>query len=89
MSLTHDHPFSSILSGHSTRFIYELIHCGNLDWVYGGEYGELCALIAIVVKGWLAVGLRPHFVFDGEDVLDLSRFACTNGLELGQVPSLP
>ena len=59
--------------GRSLRFIYELIHCGNLDWVYGGEYGELYKLIAVVVKAWLAVGLKPHFVFDGEQTLD---FCC-------------
>ena len=34
--------------------------------MYGGEYGELYRLITVVVKGWLAVGLRPHFVFDGK-----------------------
>jgi len=32
-----------------------------------------------VVKGWLAVGLRPHFVFDGKDVLDLRRFTSADG----------
>lgn len=72
-SLTHNRSFSPALSYRSLRFIYELIHCGNLDWVYGGEYGELYRLIAVVVKGWLAVGLRPHFVFDGERVLHPRR----------------
>jgi hypothetical protein len=56
--------------------------------VYGGEYGELCALITVVVKAWLAVGLRPHFVFDGEDVLDLRRVTWTKNVAIGQVPSL-
>jgi hypothetical protein len=59
-----------ILLGRFLRFIYELIHCGNLDWVYGGEYDELYKVITVVVKAWLAVGLRPHFVFDGEHVSD-------------------
>lgn len=58
-----ENPTSLVVDAWS--FIYELIHCGNLEWVYGGEYGELYRLIAFVVKGWLAVGLRPHFVFDG------------------------
>ncbi|KAF9652070.1 hypothetical protein BDM02DRAFT_3266708 [Thelephora ganbajun] len=58
-----ENPTNLVVDGWS--FIYELIHCGNLDWVYGGEYDDLYRLIAVVVKGWLAVGLRPHFVFDG------------------------
>ena len=70
-SLTYDRSFSSIFSYCSDRFIYELVHCGNLEWVYGGEYGELYRLITAVVKGWLAVGLRPHFVFDGKHVLEI------------------
>ena len=69
-SLTLDHSFSLVFSCHSLRFIYELVQCGNLDWVYGGEYGELYRLTTVVVKGWLAVGLKPHFVFDGERALD-------------------
>jgi len=76
--LTDDRPLSSGLLCHSARFIYELIHCGNLDWVYGGEYGRLCALITVVVKGWLAVGLRPHFVFDGKHTFDLRRPTCAD-----------
>ena len=88
-SLTHDRSLSSIFSCCSDRFIYELIHCGNLEWVYGGEYGELYRLITVVVKGWLAVGLRPHFVFDGKRVLDSRHLTWANIGALGQVPSLP
>ena len=77
--LTDDRSFSSALSCHPVRFIYELIHCGNLDWVYGGEYGQLSMLITVVVKGWLAVGLRPHFVFDGTHALDLRFLTRTDG----------
>lgn len=50
------------------RFIYKLVIDADLPWVYGGEYGEIAALVLKVVKAWLAVGLVPVFVFDGEDL---------------------
>lgn len=50
------------------RFIYKLVIDADLPWVYGGEYGEIAALVLKVVKAWLAVGLVPVFVFDGEDI---------------------
>ncbi|KAH9942229.1 uncharacterized protein BXZ73DRAFT_87896 [Epithele typhae] len=46
-------------------FIYEVIHCADLPWVYGGEYTRLESLVGDVVRAWLAVGLELHFVFDG------------------------
>ncbi|KZT00298.1 uncharacterized protein LAESUDRAFT_688293 [Laetiporus sulphureus 93-53] len=46
-------------------FIYELIRCADLPWVYGGEYDVFCKLIAQVVSAWIRVGLRVVFVFDG------------------------
>ncbi|THH06714.1 hypothetical protein EW145_g3891 [Phellinidium pouzarii] len=46
-------------------FIYKLVQDSNLPWVYGGEYVELARLVVKVVAAWLAVGLRPIFVFDG------------------------
>lgn len=53
------------------RFIYKLVIDADLPWVYGGEYGETAALVLKVVKAWLAVGLVPVFVFDGEDIRTL------------------
>ncbi|KAJ8483428.1 hypothetical protein ONZ51_g4729 [Trametes cubensis] len=46
-------------------FIYEVVHCGNLPWVYGGEYPELAQLIQQVVRAWVGVGINLHVVFDG------------------------
>ncbi|OSX61868.1 hypothetical protein POSPLADRAFT_1181919 [Postia placenta MAD-698-R-SB12] len=46
-------------------FIYELLHCADLPWVYGGEYDAFARLIERVATGWIAVGLHLHFVFDG------------------------
>lgn len=50
------------------RFIYKLVIDAGLPWVYGGEYSETIALVLKVVQAWLAVGLVPVFVFDGEDI---------------------
>jgi len=36
-----------------------------LPWVYGGELGVFRDLVIRVVRAWIAVGLRPYFVFDG------------------------
>ena len=33
--------------------------------MYGGELGEFRDLVIRVVRAWIAVGLRPYFVFDG------------------------
>ncbi|EJD02205.1 PIN domain-like protein [Fomitiporia mediterranea MF3/22] len=46
-------------------FIYKLFEDSGLPWVYGGEYDVFSELIVKVVKAWLAVRLRPIFVFDG------------------------
>ena len=48
------------------RFIYEVIYCADLPWVYGGEYTEFARLVEQVVRAWIEVGLELHFVFDGE-----------------------
>ena len=58
--------------------------------MYGGEYGELYKVIAVVVKAWLAVGLRPHFVFDGEHVLYFCRLKRADSFVLitGPIPPL-
>ena len=58
--------------------------------MYGGEYGQLSTLITVVVKGWLAVGLRPHFVFDGKHILGLRRLTCADGFyaSTGPIPPL-
>ncbi|KAI0686771.1 hypothetical protein C8T65DRAFT_676763 [Cerioporus squamosus] len=46
-------------------FIYELIYCADLPWVYGGEYTDFAGLVEKVVRAWTEVGLDLHFVFDG------------------------
>lgn len=46
-------------------FIYYLYQSTHAAWVYGGEYEEYCASITSVVKAWLQVGFKLHFVFDG------------------------
>ncbi|KDQ16310.1 hypothetical protein BOTBODRAFT_173211 [Botryobasidium botryosum FD-172 SS1] len=46
-------------------FIYYLLDHGGLPWVYGGEYEAYAQLVQTVVKAWLKVNLKPHFVFDG------------------------
>ncbi|KAI0249246.1 hypothetical protein BJV78DRAFT_1229292 [Lactifluus subvellereus] len=57
-------------------FIYELHNQSRLPWVYGGELGEFHDLVIRVVRAWISVGFRPHFVFDGP--YRLSKFAtCT------------
>ena len=56
-----------------------------MEWVYGGEYNELYRLIIVVVKGWLAVGLQPHFVFDGRRDSD-PRLACADSVGSAQGP---
>jgi hypothetical protein len=50
----------------SLRFIYRLYEESRLPWALGGEYELFHGLILRVVRGWIAVGLRPYFVFDGE-----------------------
>ncbi|TDL14603.1 hypothetical protein BD410DRAFT_902972 [Rickenella mellea] len=46
-------------------FIYTLHADAGLPWVYGGEYTEFTRLVTAVVEAWIAVGIRPIFVFDG------------------------
>ncbi|OJT02228.1 hypothetical protein TRAPUB_7255 [Trametes pubescens] len=46
-------------------FIFEVVHCADLPWVYGGEYPQLSQLVRQVVHAWIEVGLHLHFVFDG------------------------
>jgi len=46
-------------------FIYEVHNQSRLPWVYGGELEEFRDLVIRVVRAWIAVGLRPYFVFDG------------------------
>ncbi|KAL1941371.1 hypothetical protein VTO73DRAFT_7188 [Trametes versicolor] len=46
-------------------FIFEVVHCADLPWVYGGEYTQLSQLVRQVVHAWIEVGLDLHFVFDG------------------------
>ncbi|KAG5220583.1 Protein asteroid [Salix suchowensis] len=48
------------------RFIYALYFDSRLPWVYGGEYAEFSELVKRVVKAWISIGLRVHFVFDGQ-----------------------
>jgi hypothetical protein len=48
------------------RFIFELCNCSNLDWVYGGETDRFYRLVLSVAQGWISVGLKLYFVFDGE-----------------------
>jgi hypothetical protein len=55
--------------------------------VYGGEYDELSRLFSVVVKGWLAVGLKPHFVFDGEAYCNLDFIAWAERFTFLQVHS--
>ncbi|KAI0759967.1 hypothetical protein BD413DRAFT_487111 [Trametes elegans] len=54
---------SVVLDGWS--FIYEVVFCGDLPWVYGGEYPQLSQLVRQVVNAWVETGLDLHFVFDG------------------------
>ncbi|KAI0332924.1 hypothetical protein GY45DRAFT_1320158 [Cubamyces sp. BRFM 1775] len=66
LQLPLQHPNDSVtivVDGWS--FIYEVVHCGNLPWVYGGEYPGLARLIRQVVRAWVGVGITLHFVFDG------------------------
>ena len=53
----------SIRSHH--RFIYYLYQSTHAAWVYGGEYEDFYTSITSVVKAWLQVGFKLHFVFDG------------------------
>ncbi|KAL5529486.1 hypothetical protein ACEPAG_5471 [Sanghuangporus baumii] len=46
-------------------FIYKVLEDSGLPWVYGGEYEAFYHLVVKIVKAWIAVGLRPIFVFDG------------------------
>ena len=48
-----------------SRFLYKLFQDSGLPWVYGGEYDAVVELVIRIVRAWLAVGLRPIFVFDG------------------------
>ncbi|KAI0364140.1 PIN domain-like protein [Pilatotrama ljubarskyi] len=52
-----------VLDGWS--FIYEVVYCADLPWVYGGEYPRLSQVIQQVVNAWIEVGMDLHFVFDG------------------------
>ncbi|TDL13798.1 hypothetical protein BD410DRAFT_833243 [Rickenella mellea] len=56
-------PESLVVDGWS--FIYTLHADAGLPWVYGGEYAEFTRLVTAVVEAWIAVGIRPIFVFDG------------------------
>ncbi|KAI0827841.1 hypothetical protein BC628DRAFT_1409424 [Trametes gibbosa] len=58
-----DHPLSVVLDGWS--FLYEVIYCADLPWVFGGEYPQLSYLIRRIVHAWVEVGIHLHFVFDG------------------------
>ncbi|KAL1660913.1 hypothetical protein GGF50DRAFT_62115 [Schizophyllum commune] len=46
-------------------FIYYLYQSTHAAWVYGGEYEDFYTSITSVVKAWLQVGFKLHFVFDG------------------------
>ncbi|EJF57601.1 hypothetical protein DICSQDRAFT_140274 [Dichomitus squalens LYAD-421 SS1] len=46
-------------------FIYEIVYCADLPWIFGGEYPELARLVEHVVRAWVDIGLELHFVFDG------------------------
>ena len=59
-------PIDFIVSSLPPRFIYEVIYCADLPWVFGGEYPLLSQLIEHVVRAWINVGFALHFVFDGE-----------------------
>ena len=48
------------------RFLYALYISAHLDWVHGGEYEDLAQAVISVTRGWMSVGLKPHFVFDGK-----------------------
>ncbi|KAL4268723.1 Asteroid domain-containing protein [Pleurotus pulmonarius] len=56
-------PTTLVIDGWS--FIYALYFDSRLPWVYGGEYAEFSDLVKQVVKAWISIGLRVHFVFDG------------------------
>ncbi|KDQ27623.1 hypothetical protein PLEOSDRAFT_29191 [Pleurotus ostreatus PC15] len=56
-------PTTLVIDGWS--FIYALYFDSRLPWVYGGEYAEFSELVKRVVKAWISIGLRVHFVFDG------------------------
>ncbi|RDB25430.1 Protein asteroid 1 [Hypsizygus marmoreus] len=46
-------------------FIYELYRDSNLPWVFGGEYDQFCNTVCAVVRGWINIGFKIYFVFDG------------------------
>ncbi|PCH36703.1 hypothetical protein WOLCODRAFT_167077 [Wolfiporia cocos MD-104 SS10] len=46
-------------------FIYELVRCADLPWVYGGEYDIFARLVERVIDAWIDAGLQLYFVFDG------------------------
>ncbi|KAI0629084.1 hypothetical protein C8Q77DRAFT_1144911 [Trametes polyzona] len=52
-----------VLDGWS--FIYEVVHCAGLPWVYGGEYPQLSQLIRQIAHAWTELGMELHFVLDG------------------------
>ncbi|KAL1746165.1 hypothetical protein HDZ31DRAFT_34719 [Schizophyllum fasciatum] len=56
---------STILVVDGWSFIYYLYQSTHAAWVYGGEYEEFYTSITSVVKAWLQVGFKLHFVFDG------------------------
>ncbi|KAI0349955.1 PIN domain-like protein [Trametes cingulata] len=56
-------PVSVVVDGWS--FIYEVVYCADLPWVYGGEYPQLSHAIQQIVDAWIEVGMELHFVFDG------------------------
>ncbi|KAI0665698.1 hypothetical protein C8Q78DRAFT_1063616 [Trametes maxima] len=58
-----DERITVVLDGWS--FIYEVVHCADLPWVYGGEYPQLSRVIRQIVDAWIEVGMDLHFVFDG------------------------
>ncbi|KAH9846147.1 hypothetical protein C2E23DRAFT_891127 [Lenzites betulinus] len=61
------HPLSVVLDAWS--FLYEVIYCADLPWVFGGEYPQLSQLIHRIVHAWVEVGIELHFVFDGQSYL--------------------
>ncbi|KAG8852951.1 hypothetical protein FRB96_008470 [Tulasnella sp. 330] len=46
-------------------FIYKILYDSINPWVYGGEYEAFAQDIALVIKAWEHLGIRPCFVFDG------------------------
>ncbi|KAI0645320.1 hypothetical protein C8Q79DRAFT_971053 [Trametes meyenii] len=58
-----DERISVVLDGWS--FIYEVVYCADLPWVYGGEYSQLSQVIRQVVNAWIEVGMDLYFVLDG------------------------